>query len=64
MEREWVTGRKLEMGNEREKGLGLVLSFRMFHFTSVEPALSLKKVHPDKADSNCKWCIFLQNWEK
>ena len=24
MEREWVTGRELEMGNEREKGLVLV----------------------------------------
>ena len=35
------------------------LSLRMFRFTSVEPALSLTKMHPGEADSNRKWCSFL-----
>ena len=37
MEREWVTGRELEMGNEREKGLVLVHLVGGMWYPSSDP---------------------------
>jgi len=37
LEREWVTGRELEMGNEREKGLVLVHLVVGMRYPSSDP---------------------------